>query len=120
MELRLCRVTEGSSTWRWPISLSGLLPTSWHRSNSARRLGSGHILIVPFIASALCQAFLLALWVAVSQATTWMRLTGLVAGAVYLEALVPSDLRREFLGTSTITIAVTTSTLLVMRGWESD
>ena len=44
-----------------------------------------------------------------------MRLAGLVTGAVYLEALVPSDLRREFLGTSTITIVVTTAILLVMR-----
>ena len=77
--------------------------------------GFGHISVVPFIASALCQAFLLALWVAVSQAPTWMRLTGLFVGAVYLEALVASDLRREFLGTSTITIAVTTSALLVMQ-----
>ena len=76
--------------------------------------GFGHISVVLFIASALCQAFLLALWVAVSQATTWMRLAGLVAGAVYLEALVASDLRREFLGTSAITIAVTTSTLLLV------
>ena len=44
-----------------------------------------------------------------------MRLAGLVAGAVYLEVLVPSDLRREVLGTSTITIVVTTATLLVVR-----
>jgi CDP-diglyceride synthetase len=44
-----------------------------------------------------------------------MRLAGLVAGTVYLEALVPADLRREFLGISTITIIVTTATLLVVR-----
>jgi hypothetical protein len=77
--------------------------------------GLGHILVVPFIASALCQAFLLSFWVAASQAAAWMRLAGLVAGAVYLEALVPSDLRREFQGTSTITIVVTAATLLVVR-----
>jgi hypothetical protein len=44
-----------------------------------------------------------------------MRLAGLGAGAVYLEALFPADLRREFLGISTITIVVTTATLLVVR-----
>ena len=44
-----------------------------------------------------------------------MRLAGLLAGAVYLEALVPSAGRREALGISTITIVVTTATLLVVR-----
>jgi hypothetical protein len=77
--------------------------------------GLEHILIVPFLASALCQAFLLSFWVAASQAATWMRLAGLVAGAVYLEALVPSGGRREVMGVSTITIVVTTATLLVVR-----
>jgi hypothetical protein len=77
--------------------------------------GLEHILMVPFFALALCQALVLSLWGAASQATLWIRLAGLVAGAVYLEALFPSDLRREFLGTSTITIIVTTATLLVMR-----
>ncbi len=77
--------------------------------------GLGHIPVVPFIASATCQAFLLSFWVAVSQARRWMRLAGLVSGAVYLEALVPSDFRREFLGTATITIVVTTATLLLVR-----
>jgi hypothetical protein len=77
--------------------------------------GLGHISVVPFIASALCQAFLLSFWVAASHVPPWMRLAGLVAGAVYLEALVPSDLRREVMGISTITIVVTTATLLVVR-----
>ena len=52
-------------------------------------VGLGHIPVVPFIASALCQAFLLSFWVAASQAAPWMRLSGLVAGAVYLGALFP-------------------------------
>jgi hypothetical protein len=77
--------------------------------------GLEDVLMVPFIALALCQTLLLSLWGAASQAALWMRMTWLVAGAVYLEALVPSDFRREFLGTSTSTIAVTTATLLVMR-----
>ena len=79
--------------------------------------GLGPIAIVPFIALAFCQAFLLSFWVAVSQTATWKRLTGLVAGVVYLEALVPSDLRREVMGISTITITivVTTPTLLMVR-----
>ena len=77
--------------------------------------GLGHIPVVPFLASALCQAFLLSFWVAASQAATWMRLGGLVAGAAYLEALVPTGFRREVIGISTITIVVTTATLLVVR-----
>jgi len=77
--------------------------------------GLRHLPEVPSFASALCQALLLSLWVAVSQASPWMRLAGLLGGAVYLEALVPADLRREFLGISTITIIVTTATLLVVR-----
>jgi hypothetical protein len=77
--------------------------------------GLEHILMVPFVASALCQAFLLSLWGAASQANPWMRLAGLVVGAVYLEALFPADLKREFLGTSTVTIVVTTATLLLVR-----
>ena len=77
--------------------------------------GLEDILMVPFIALAVCQALLLSFWGAASQASPWMRLAGLVSGAVYLEVLVPSDFRREFVGTSTITIVVTTATLLVVR-----
>ncbi len=71
--------------------------------------------VVPFIASALCQAFLLAVWGATSRGSPWRRLAGLAAGAVYLEALIPSDFRREVLGMSTMTVAVVTATLLVIR-----
>lgn len=45
----------------------------------------------------------------------WWRMAGLVAGTIYLEALFPDPLRREFFGISTITIAVTTATLIVVR-----
>jgi hypothetical protein len=77
--------------------------------------GLEHILVVPLFASALCQAFLLALWSTTSRISRWWRMAGLVAGAVYLEALFPSDLRREFFGINAITITVTTVTLLVLR-----
>ncbi len=76
--------------------------------------GLEHLPIVPFIALALCQALLLSLWGAASLANPGIRLAGLVAGAVYLEALVPSGLA-EVWGISTITIVVTTATLLVVR-----
>jgi hypothetical protein len=79
------------------------------------RFGLEHILMVPFFALALCQALLLSLWGTASQATRWIGLAGLSAGAVYLEALFPSDVRKDFLGTSTITIVVTAATLLAMR-----
>ena len=62
--------------------------------------GLDHILIVPLFALALCQALLIALWGTASTASPWKRLAGLVAGAVYLEALPFPDLRREFLGLS--------------------
>jgi hypothetical protein len=74
-----------------------------------------HILIVPFFASVLCQAFLLSLWGTASQARLWKRLAGLVAGAMYLEALLAAELRMEFLGIIAITIAVTSASLLVVR-----
>jgi hypothetical protein len=77
--------------------------------------GLGKILIVPFFASALCQAFLLSVCGAVSQAQPWVRLAGLVTVAVYLEALIAFGLREHILGLSTFTIVVTTATLLVVR-----
>jgi hypothetical protein len=55
------------------------------------------------------------LWGAFSQTTAWKRLAGQVLAAVYLEALVAPDFRREFLGISTITIGVTAGSLLVVR-----
>jgi hypothetical protein len=73
------------------------------------------ILIVTLFASALCQSFLLSLWVAASQAGAWKRLAGLVAGTVYLEALLATKLREDFQGIATVTIAVTTASLLVVR-----
>ncbi len=88
-----------------PSGLAGILPP----------YGLGHILIVPLVALALCQAFLLAFWGALSRVSPWWRAAGLVAGAVYLEALLPHTFRHEFFGASTVTIAVTTATLLVAR-----
>jgi hypothetical protein len=77
--------------------------------------GLDHILVVPLFASVLCQAVLLALWAASSGVSSWGRMAGLVAGAVFLEALFPADLRREFFGISTVTITLTTAILLVVR-----
>jgi hypothetical protein len=78
--------------------------------------GLDHILVVPLCASVLCQAVLLALWVASSGVSPWGRMAGLVAGASFLEALLfPADLGREFFGISTITIAVTTAICFVGR-----
>jgi hypothetical protein len=74
-----------------------------------------HILIVPLFALALCQSFLLSLWGAASQARPWKRLAGLVAGAVYLEALMATKDQGEFMGIATITIAVSTASLLLVR-----
>lgn len=71
--------------------------------------GLGHILLMPFLASVLCQAVLLSLWGTTSGVSLWARMTGLAAGAVYLETLFPTDLRRELFGISAIAIAVATA-----------
>lgn len=78
-------------------------------------LGLEHILIVPLFASAMCQALLMALWVATSSSAPKERLVGLIAGTVFLEALFASDLRREFLGLATVTVLLATTSLLVVR-----
>jgi hypothetical protein len=78
--------------------------------------GFEHILIVPFCGLVLCQALLLAVWGAISTAAPHLRAAGLVLGAAYLELLVPHDLRREFQGVISMTIAVTFAALLVARG----
>jgi len=88
-----------------PFGLAYILPP----------FGLRDILIVPLVATALCQALLLALFGVMSRVSPWWRIAGLVAGAVYLEALLPRELRRETLGASTVTIAVTAVTLLVVR-----
>ena len=73
------------------------------------------IMVVPLFCSALCQSFLLSLWGTASQAKPWKRLAGLVAGAAYLEALLATRFDDDFLGIATVTIAVTTVALLVVR-----
>ena len=86
-----------------PIRLSGMF-------------GLDHILLVPLFASILCQAVLLSLWGVTSRVSPWGRMSWLVAGAVYMEALLFSgDLRRGSFGVSTITIAITTAICLVGR-----
>jgi hypothetical protein len=77
--------------------------------------GLERILVVPLVALALCQALLIALWGAASGASAWTRPAGLVAGAVYLEALLPERMRWAFRGTATLTIAVATASLLLAR-----
>src|SRR5215471_18343677 len=57
-----------------------------------------HILVVPLCALGLCQAFLLALWVATSSLSPWLRIGGLFAGTVYLEVLLALGLHGEMLG----------------------
>lgn len=88
-----------------PFGLAQVLPP----------FGLRDILLVPLIGLVLCQGVLLALWGASSGVSPWLRMAGLVAGAVYLEALFPATMRREFFGISTITIVVTTATLIVVR-----
>ena len=71
---------------------------------------------MPFFASVFCQAFLLSLWGTAFRAELRKRLVGLAVGALYLEALLATVLKDEFPGLITITIAVTSTSLLVV-GW---
>jgi hypothetical protein len=88
-----------------PFGLAPVLPP----------FGLKHVLIVPLFASALCQAFLLAMWATYSGASTWGRMAGLLAGSVYLEALFPEALRLEFIGGSSVAVVVTAVILFVAR-----
>ena len=81
--------------------------------NAPRELSG--LLVVPLVASVLCQAFILALWGVISTASPWKRIAGLLAGSVYLETLWLLALEGELPATSTITIGVTTAFLLVLR-----
>jgi hypothetical protein len=88
-----------------PLGLARYLPP----------FGLGHILIVPLFALAMGQAVLLALWGVASQSSPWKRLAGMVTGVACLEALLALGINGEFLGTTTVTVAVITAALLVLR-----
>ena len=77
--------------------------------------GLEQILVVPLFALTLGQAVLLAVWAVGSAQSPWKRLAGLVAGAIFLEALLAFCLKDEFLGIAIVTIVVTTTSLLVVR-----
>jgi hypothetical protein len=88
-----------------PPGLESILPPS----------GVRDILMVPLCASALCQAVLLAFWVATSRSSPWRRIAGLISGVVYLEALLLPAFWGDLFGVSTITIAIAVGVLLLMR-----
>ena len=115
MGLKLCWKTEGSRFWRSVHLGIGVVTGLFAQIEFGTPFEFRHILIVPLFASSLCQSFLLSLWGAASQAKPWKRLTWVVIGAVYLEGLLATKLREEFLGIATVTIAVTTASLLVVR-----
>jgi hypothetical protein len=88
-----------------PLGLARILPP----------FGLERILIAPLFALAMGQAVLIALWGVGSASSPRRRLAGMVAGAAYLEALLAVGLDGEFLGTASVTIAVTTASLLAVR-----
>jgi hypothetical protein len=72
--------------------------------------------LMPILATALCQAFLLALWASTSMALPWKRFAGLVVGASYLETLLKLALDdRTLSGLATLMIGVTTAAWIVVR-----
>jgi hypothetical protein len=91
--------------------VAGFLATNGLHASS----GLSGILLVPFVALVPCQAFILALWGVISTASPWKRIAGLLVGSVYLEMLWLLALEWELPGTSTVTIAVATVSLVVVR-----
>jgi hypothetical protein len=91
--------------------IAGFLATNGLHASS----GLGGILLVPLVALVPCQAFILALWGVISNASPWKRIAGLLVGSVYLEMLWLLALEWELPGTSTVTIAVATVSLVVVR-----
>jgi hypothetical protein len=77
--------------------------------------GLSQILIVPLFATVTCQAFLFALWAVRSLTSPWLRLGVIVAGTVYLEALIRFGSERELLGCATVTTVATLVWLLLTR-----
>jgi hypothetical protein len=97
-----------------PIRLTGPL---WY-ARTLPPFGLKRILIVPLFASTMAQSVVIALWGVASAASPWKRLAGLVVGAVYLEMLLALGLDDEFVGTATVTIAVTSLSLLVLKAMK--
>jgi hypothetical protein len=77
--------------------------------------GLSQVLIVPQFATVMCQAFLLALWAVTSLSSPWLRLGVIVAGTVYLEALIGIGSERELWGCATVTTVATLVCLLLIR-----
>jgi hypothetical protein len=84
------------------LGLSSVLPPD----------GLRHVFVTPHLALILCQTVLLALWGIYSGASLWVRAAGLVAGAACLEALASTA---GVSGVSTMTLAVISAALLVVR-----
>lgn len=78
--------------------------------------------LVTLLALALGQACLLGFWAALSRGPRWLRLGGLAAGAVYLEALVSYGLREDDLrlvatiSVATISVVSAAALLAARRG----
>jgi hypothetical protein len=81
----------------------------------ARQYRVEYIVMDPLCALGLCQGFLLALWVATSSLSPWLRMGGLFAGTVYLEVLLTLGLQGELLGCVTVTTLTTSASLIVLR-----
>jgi hypothetical protein len=77
--------------------------------------GLSRILIVLLLPTVMCQAFLIALWAVTSLSSPWLRLSGIVAGTVYLEVLIGIGSEWELSGCATITTVATFVCLLLMR-----
>ncbi|WP_165073694.1 hypothetical protein [Paludisphaera rhizosphaerae] len=97
----------------------GMIAAFFARLELGTRIGLKYLPIVPCHALTLCQASLLALWSVSSRDPVKSRMIGVLLGAVYLEVTVPFSLSSEFLGISSLAVALTIVSLLVMRAMGS-
>ena len=91
--VRLCRETEGSRSWRSPMSLSGSLPASWHTSLTPDSSSDWILSCLSLPRPSANRSCSPSGW-RFPRLDAWKRLAGLVAGAVYLEALIADRLEK--------------------------
>lgn len=79
--------------------------------------GLRHLPIVPLFALTFSQVVLLASWAVFSPRTVWSRLGGLIVGLAGLEAVFDLALRGEFVGMTSVAMAVISGSLLALRAF---
>lgn len=100
--------------------VAGIAFSVWSAVEGGVPFALEYILIVPPCALIFCQSCLLAFWATMSHAAVWKRLTGLIAGTVYLEILIGLAVEDEELKfMTTIATGIVAVVLLAIRLWRA-